>query len=67
VTVWAKDAFTADALDDAVFILGPEKGLKLVESQPDVGAVIVDVHNKIWISERLKDQVKILRQPTDAI
>ena len=27
VTIWAKDAFTADAIDDAVFILGPEKGL----------------------------------------
>lgn len=67
VTVWAKDAFTADALDDAVFILGPEKGLKLIESQPDVGAVIVDAHNKVWLSDRLKDQVKILRQPTDAI
>ena len=23
VTVWAKDAFTADAIDDAIFILGP--------------------------------------------
>jgi thiamine biosynthesis lipoprotein len=67
VTVWAKDAFTADALDDAVFILGPEQGLQLIESQPDVGAVIVDAHNKVWISERLKDRVKILRQPTDAI
>jgi thiamine biosynthesis lipoprotein len=67
VTVWATDAFTADALDDAVFILGPETGLKLIESQPDVGAVIVDAQNKVWISERLKTQVKILRQPTDAI
>jgi thiamine biosynthesis lipoprotein len=67
VTVWAKDAFTADALDDAVFILGPEKGLPLIESQPDTGAVIVDAHNKVWVSERLKTQIKILRQPTDAI
>lgn len=67
VTVWANDAFTADALDDAVFILGPEKGLKLIESQPEVGAVIVDAHNKVWVSERLKDQVKVLRQPSDGI
>ena len=35
VTIWAKDAFTADAIDDAVFILGPEKGLALVESIDD--------------------------------
>ena len=26
VTIWAKDALTADAIDDAVFILGPKKG-----------------------------------------
>ncbi|HEY6079734.1 MAG TPA: FAD:protein FMN transferase, partial [Polyangiaceae bacterium] len=32
VTVWAPDATTADGVDDAVFILGPERGLKLVES-----------------------------------
>ena len=67
VTVWAGDAFTADAIDDAVFILGPEKGLALVESLDDVGAVIVDEHNKVWISRRLKDKVHMLRPPTDGI
>ena len=39
VTIWAKSALLADALDDAVFILGPAKGLKLIESLDDVGAV----------------------------
>jgi thiamine biosynthesis lipoprotein len=67
VTVWAGDAFTADAIDDAVFILGPEKGLPLVEAQPDVGAVIVDKNNKVWISERLKGKVHVLHPPTDGI
>jgi thiamine biosynthesis lipoprotein len=67
VTVWAADAFTADAIDDAVFILGPEKGLPLVEAQPDVGAVIVDKNNKVWISERLKGKVHVLHPPTDGI
>jgi len=67
VTIWAGDAFTADAIDDAVFILGPEKGLKLVESLDDVGAVIVDEHNKVWVSRRLKDRLHMLRQPTDGI
>jgi thiamine biosynthesis lipoprotein len=67
VTIWAPDAFTADAIDDAVFILGPEKGLKLVESLPDTGAVIVDAKNKVWISERLQGRVHVLRQPTDGV
>jgi thiamine biosynthesis lipoprotein len=64
VTVWAKDAFTADAVDDAVFILGPEKGLALVESLDGVGAVIVDRDNRVHVSERLKNKVEILKQPT---
>ena len=67
VTVWAEDATTADAIDDAVFILGPEKGLKLVEATPGVGVVIVDAHNKVWISPRIADKVHVARQPTDGI
>jgi thiamine biosynthesis lipoprotein len=64
VTVWAKDAFTADAIDDAVFILGPAKGLPLVESLDGVGAVVVDAANKVWISDRLREKVKVLKPPT---
>ena len=67
VTIWAKDALTADAIDDAVFIMGPDKGLALVESIDDCGAVIVDAKNKVWISKRLKDKVWVSRQPTDGI
>ena len=67
VTVWSPDAFTADAVDDAVFILGPEKGLALIESLPGVGAVIVDRDNKVWISERLKGKVHVLHPPTDGL
>lgn len=67
VTVWAGDALMADSIDDAVFILGVEKGMKLVESIDDCGAVIVDANNKVWISKRLEGKVQILREPTDGI
>lgn len=67
VTIWAKDALTADAIDDAVFILGPEKGLALAESIEDCGTVIVDAHNKVWISTRLRNKVQVLRPPTDGL
>jgi FAD:protein FMN transferase len=67
VTVWAPDAFIADAIDDGIFILGPEKGLKLVESIEGAGAVIVDAQNQVIISERLKGKVKILSPPTGGI
>jgi thiamine biosynthesis lipoprotein len=67
VTIWAKDALTADALDDAVFILGPKQGLDLVESIDDAGAIIVDADNRVWISRRLEGKVRVLRPPTDGI
>jgi len=67
VTVWARDALTADAIDDAVFILGPEKGLALAESIEGCGVVIVDRDNKVWISKRLEGKVQKLREPTGGI
>lgn len=67
VTVWADDAFTADAIDDAVFLMGPEEGLALVESLPGVGAIVVDANNKVWISKRLEGKVQVLKKPTDGI
>lgn len=66
VTIWAPTALQADGIDDAVFILGPEKGLKLVESLEGVGAVIIDAKNNLWISKRLEGKLKIVKVPTDA-
>jgi len=67
VTIYAKDATTADGLDDAVLILGPEKGLQLVESIPDAGAIIVDQDNKVVISRRLQGRVRIVHPPSPGI
>jgi thiamine biosynthesis lipoprotein len=67
VTIWAPSALIADEIDDAVFILGPDKGLKLVESLDGVGAVIVDAKNKVWISKRLEGKLQIVKAPTDAL
>lgn len=67
VTVWAPSALLADEIDDAVFILGPEKGLKLVESIDGVGAVIVDAKNNLWISKRLQGQVQIIAPLGDGL
>ena len=66
-TIWAPTALLADEIDDAVFILGPEKGLKLVESLDGVGAVIVDAQNNVSISKRLEGKVKMVHPPTDGI
>jgi thiamine biosynthesis lipoprotein len=64
VTLFAPTALQADGLDDVVFILGPERGLALVDATPGVGAVIVDAANKIWISRHLTDRIQVLHPPS---
>ncbi len=41
VTVVAPDGATADALETTVYILGPERGLKLVDETPGASAIFV--------------------------
>ncbi|MCL2448161.1 MAG: FAD:protein FMN transferase, partial [Polyangiaceae bacterium] len=65
VTIWAPTALLADEVEGAVFVLGPEKGLALVESLDGVGAVIVDARNRVWTSKRLAGKVEALHPPTD--
>jgi thiamine biosynthesis lipoprotein len=67
VTIWAPTALLADEIDDAVFILGPQKGLALVESLDGVGAVIVDSKNNVWVSKRLQGKLEVTGTPTDGI
>ena len=42
VTILAPDTMTSDALSTTVFVLGPEKGLKLIEMLPGIEGIIVD-------------------------
>ena len=65
VTVLAKDAATAHALAAAVFVLGTEAGLKIIEGQPDTHAVIIDAQNAVTISTGLKDRLRVVRPPSD--
>jgi thiamine biosynthesis lipoprotein len=41
VTVVAPDGATADALETTVYVLGPERGLKLVDETPGAAAIFV--------------------------
>lgn len=53
VTILAPNATTSDALSTAVFVLGPERGLALVERLDDVEAVIIDRHGQMILSSGL--------------
>jgi thiamine biosynthesis lipoprotein len=67
VTIFAPTAFLADALDDAVFILGPKKGLALVASYPDCAALVVDDKNQVWTSKSLEGKLQRTGAPTGGI
>lgn len=53
VTVIAKQGTVADGLDTGIFILGPERGMALVERLPDVEAIIVDQDGNMTVSSGL--------------
>jgi thiamine biosynthesis lipoprotein len=64
VTIVAREAVWADGLSTGVFILGPERGMALVERLPDVEAVIVTADNRVLISSGLEGRVEMRRPPT---
>ncbi|MGE0447766.1 MAG: FAD:protein FMN transferase, partial [Vicinamibacterales bacterium] len=66
VTLVTNKAVIADALAKGVFILGPVRGLALVERLPDVEAVIVGADNEVVVSSGLRGKVAIAATPTDA-
>ena len=66
VTIVANRAVTADVLSTAVFIMGPDEGMKLIEKQPDVEGVIVTADNEVLISTGLRGRLALLRPPTNA-
>jgi len=67
VTIFAPNAFLADALDDSVFILGPKRGMELVDSYPDCATLIVDAQNHVWMSKSLEGKLQRTAAPTDGI
>jgi len=54
VTILAPDTLTSDPLATAVFVLGPEKGMKLIESLPGIQAIIVDAQGKVRYSSGIE-------------
>lgn len=55
VTILANDGLTSEALSKSVFVLGVERGLRLVEGQTDVDAVIVDAAGALHFSPGLRE------------
>lgn len=58
VTVIAAEGTVADGLDTGIFVLGPEKGMALVERLPDVEAVIIDDQGRMTVSSGLRSRLR---------
>ena len=53
VTILGAEATFTDGLSTSVFVLGPEKGLALIDQLPNVDAIIIDPQGKLLYSEGL--------------
>ena len=53
VTVIGPDGTLTDGLDTAIFVLGVEKGLELIEAYPNYETIIVDATGKVSYSKGL--------------
>jgi thiamine biosynthesis lipoprotein len=57
VTVIGKEGTLVDGLDTGIFVLGPQRGMTLVERLPDVEAIIVDEQGRILVSSGLRSRL----------
>jgi FAD:protein FMN transferase len=57
VTILGSDGLTTEGLSKSVFVMGLEKGMRLVESQQGIDAVVVDATGRLHYSSGLLDAV----------
>ena len=59
VTVIAREGVWADGLDTGIFVMGPERGMELVEQLPHVEAIIVDQDGHMLVSSGLRQRIRV--------
>ena len=60
VTIISEQSIEADALSTGVYVMGEDKGLKLIESIPGVEVIMINDRNEVIVSQGLKNKVEIL-------
>ncbi|KXG77054.1 FAD:protein FMN transferase [Thermotalea metallivorans] len=58
-TIITDSSIDADALSTSVYVLGLEKGMKLIESMEGVECIIITEGKKVYLSSGLKGRLKI--------
>ena len=63
VTIVAKTGVLADGLDTGIFVMGPEKGMALIERLPGVEGVIIGANGTVSVSTGLQNRLQLTPQP----
>jgi thiamine biosynthesis lipoprotein len=63
VTVICDDPVRGDGLSTALFVLGAEKGMELVEDMPGVESIMVTKDGKVLVSQGLKGNMERVSAP----
>jgi thiamine biosynthesis lipoprotein len=53
-TVFGPDAVTTDALSTSVFVMGVDKGLRLIASLPEYESIVIDAEGRVFFSDGLQ-------------
>ncbi|MDK2990775.1 MAG: FAD:protein transferase [Clostridiales bacterium] len=59
VSIIAGKSIDADALSTTVFLLGPEKGMEIVEDLPNIECIMITNDKRITVSSGLQDKINI--------
>lgn len=64
-TVISPEPTLADALSTALMVMGPQRGMAVVEELPEVEAVLVDVSGEVAVSPGLEGRLEIRHTPRE--
>jgi thiamine biosynthesis lipoprotein len=53
-TVIGPDAVVTDALSTSVFVLGVDRGLRLIGTLPDYESIVIDANGRVYFSDGLQ-------------
>lgn len=53
-TVFGPDAVTTDALSTSVFVMGVDKGLRMIAVLPDYESIVIDAEGQVFFSDGLE-------------
>ncbi|PIZ12449.1 MAG: hypothetical protein COY53_10020 [Elusimicrobia bacterium CG_4_10_14_0_8_um_filter_37_32] len=67
VTIIGDTGIICDILSTAVFVLGPEKGMQIIENTSGLDAIIIDRDGNITISSGLKNKINLPKRIDTAV